>query len=322
MGAAPTSLDPVQASNLYANVVMQNAYDTLFAYKYLARPVELKPNLAAGFPDISPDGLTYTIRIKRGVLFVNDRAFPDGQGREVVADDFIYSIKRQFDPANRPQGAWLWQGRIDGLEAWKGAGADYADEIPGFRALDRYTIRIRLTRPYPQLLDTFAQGYSAIVPREAVEYYGKEFAIKPVGSGPFKVVSYDTAKIIFEKNTNYRQEPVDLDYEGFDPDVHAQFGLQRIGGRAPPFVDRLEISFIKEGSARWSSFTKGNEVQYSAIPNEQVDLVLAGKTPVTLRPEYALEYYMGTGIETGFVYSAFNLYFIYLMPNASFTFSL
>ena len=309
MGAAPTSLDPVQAANLYANVVMQNAYDTLFAYKYLARPVELKPNLAAGFPEISPDGLTYTIRIKHGVRFANDRAFPDGQGREVVAEDFIYSIKRQFDPANRPQGAWLWQGRIDGLEAWKEAGSDYSVEIPGFRAPDRYTIQIRLTRPYPQLLDTFAQGYSAIVPHEAVEFYGKEFAIKPVGSGPFKVVSYDTAKIIFEKNTNYRQESVDLDYEGFDPDVHTEFGLHRIAGRVPPFVDRLEISFVKEASARWSSFTKGNEIQYSAIPNEQVDLVLAGKKPVTLRPEYADKYYMGTGIETGFVYSAFNMDF-------------
>jgi oligopeptide transport system substrate-binding protein len=309
MGAAPTSLDPAQASNLYANVVMQNAYDTLFAYKYLARPVELKPNLAVDFPEISPDGLTYTIRIKRGVRFVNDPSFPDGQGREVVADDFIYSIKRQFDPTNRPQGAWLWQGRIEGLEEWKESGSDYAQVIPGFRALDRYTIQIRLSRPYPQLLDTFAQGYSAIVPRESVEFYGQEFAIKPVGSGPFKVVSYDTAKIIFEKNTNYRQEPIDLDYEGFDSEVHGEFGLSRIGGRAPPFVDRLEISFIKEASARWSSFTKGNEIQYSAIPNEQVDLVLAGKRPVTLRPEYADKYYMGTGIETGFVYSAFNMDF-------------
>lgn len=309
MGAAPTSLDPVQASNLYANVVMQNAYDTLFAYKYLARPVELKPNLAIDFPEISADGLTYTIRIKRGVMFANDPAFPDGRGREVTAEDFIYSIKRQFDPANRPQGAWLWQGRIDGLESWKDAGSDYTVQIPGFRTLDRYTIQITLTRPYPQLLDTFAQGYSAIVPREAVEYYGKEFSIKPVGSGPFKVVSYDTAKIIFEKNTNYRQEPVDLDYEGFDPERHGKYGLQRIGGLSPPFVDRLEISFIKEASARWSSFTKGTEIQYGAIPNEQVDLVLASKNPVTLRPEFAHKYYMGTGIETGFVYSAFNMDF-------------
>ena len=47
MDQAPTSLDPVQAANVYANFVMLNAYDTLYAYKYLARPYELKTNLAS-----------------------------------------------------------------------------------------------------------------------------------------------------------------------------------------------------------------------------------------------------------------------------------
>jgi oligopeptide transport system substrate-binding protein len=309
MGQAPTSIDPAQSANVYANYVVLNAYDTLFTYKYLARPYVLKPNLAAALPGISPDKLTYTIRIKEGVRFIDDPAFPGGVGREVVAEDFIYSIKRHFDPSNRPQGAWLWQGRIEGLDEWKAAGSDYAKEIPGFRALDRYTIRIQLTRPYPQLLDTFAQGYSGVVPHEAVARYGKELAINPVGSGPFKVVSYDSARIVFERNPNFREEPVNLREEGYDPVEHARFGLELIDGRPPPFLDRLEIHFIKESSARWSSFTKGNEIQFSGLPNEQVDLVLASKDPVTLRPEYADRFFMNTGLETGFVYSAFNMDF-------------
>jgi oligopeptide transport system substrate-binding protein len=309
MGQAPTSIDPAQAANIYANYVVLNAYDTLYTYKYLARPYELKPNLAAAMPEISADKLTYTIRIKEGVHFIDDPAFPGGKGREVVAEDFIYSIKRHFDPANRPQGAWLWQGRIEGLDEWKAAGSDYSREIPGFRALDRYTIRIQLTRPYPQLIHTLTQGYSGIVPREAADKYGKELAIRPVGSGPFRVVSYDTSRIVYDRNPNFRKEPIDLAFEGYSPEKHAQFGLERIDGRAPPFLDRLEIHFIKESSARWSSFTKGNETQFSGIPNEQVDLVLASKNPVTLRPEYAEKYFMSTGLETGFVYSAFNMDF-------------
>ncbi len=309
MDQVPSSLDPVQSANVYVSHVAVNAFDTLYAYKYLARPYALKPNLATDWPEISDDKLTYVIRIKPGVYFVDDPAFPGGIGRELVAEDFVYSIKRHFDPATRPQGAWLWQGRIVGLDEWKRAGSDYSVEVEGLRALDRYTIQVRLTRPYPQLLDTFAQGYSAIVPREAVEHYGREFAIRPVGSGPFKVIYYDTARIIFERNPKYRREPVDIWYEGYDPATQAFSGVEAIHGRSPPFIDRLELDFINEGSARWSSFTKGDEVQYLEVPAEQVERILASKHPVALKPEYAERYHLYAGLEAGFVFQAFNLDF-------------
>lgn len=309
MDEAPSSLDPVQAANVYANHVAINVYDTLYSYKYLARPYELKPNLADGWPEISGDGLTYTIRLKKGVHFVDDPAFEGGVGREVTAEDVVYSIKRHFDPAMRPQGAWLWQGRVEGLEEWKAAGSDYDRPTNGLVAVDRHTLRIRLTRPYPQLLDTLAQGYSAVVPREAVERYGAEFAMRPVGSGPFRLVSFDTSRILLERNPKFRQEPVDLEAEGYDPATQGSYGLERIAGRAPPFVDILELDFVGEPSARWNSFTKGDEVQYTNLPNEQLDRVLASRSPVRLKPEYEERYHSYAGLEAGFIFEAFNLDF-------------
>jgi ABC-type transport system substrate-binding protein len=306
---APSSLDPVQATNVYANHVAINVYDTLYSYKYLARPYELKPNLADGWPEISPDGLTYTIRLKQGVHFVDDPAFEGGVGREVTAADVVYSIKRHFDPAARPQGAWLWQGRVAGLEEWKAAGSDYDRPVSGLEAVDRHTLRIRLTRPYPQLLDSLAQGYAAVVPREAVERYGKEFAMRPVGSGPFRLVSFDTARILLERNPEFRKEPVDLEAEGYDPATQGSYGLERIAGRSPPFVDFLELDFISEPSARWNSFTKGSEVQYTTLPNEQLDLLLASRSPVRLKAEYAARYHSYAALEAGFTFQAFNLNF-------------
>ncbi len=309
LDSAPTSLDPVRASTLYANQIVVNLYDTLYVYKYLKRPYELKPSLAAAMPVISADGLVYTIAIKPGILFADDPAFPEGKGRELTAHDFVYSLKRHFDPATRPAGAWLWQGRIAGLDEWKQAGSDYAAEVSGLRALDDYTIQIRLLRPYPQLVYTLAMGFSSIVPAEAVEFYGREFSINPVGSGPFKLLSYNSAKAVMVPNPNSHQDPVDLAWEGFDPATQADLGLEAIDGRVPPFIDRLEIHFIKEGSARWSSFNKENEIQYTGLPNEQIDRVLVSTRPVVLKPEYADKYHMRTAYEAGFVYSTFNMDF-------------
>ena len=306
MDESPSSLDPVQAANIYANHILENVLDTLYAYKYLARPYALKPNLADGWPTISADRLTYTIRIKQGVRFQDDPAFPGGKGREVTAADFVYSLRRNFDPSTRPQGAWFWQGRIVGLDAWKDAGSDYAQEVPGLRALDRYTIQVVLTRPYPQLLDTFAQGYAGVIPREAVEHYGREFGVHPVGSGPFKLVAYDSARAVLDRNPDFRQEPVDLAFEGYDPATQRFTGVERIQGRSPPFVDRVIFEFARDDGSRWNSFIKGNEIQYGVVPAEKIDAILESKRPVRLRPEYAEKYQLFTGPEAGFIFEVFN----------------
>lgn len=307
LSSAPTSLDPVRASTLYANELVQNLYETLYVYRYLARPFELKPQLAAALPEVSEDGLTYTITLRPGRYFADSPAFPGGKGREITAADFVYSIKRHFDPATRPAGAWLWQGRVAGIDEWKANGSDYAAPVEGLQAVDRYTVRITLTRPYPQLVYTLAMGFSSVVPREAIEYYGREFSINPVGSGPFRLVSYDTTRAVLERNPTYRAEPIDLAAEGYDPATQGGYGLERIAGRTPPLVDRVEVSFIKEGSARWSSFTKSDEVQMAALPSEQVYRVLESIDPVELKPEYAQKYFMKTSREAGFVYVTFNM---------------
>ena len=309
LDGAPSTIDPVQASNIYANTVVLNAYDTLYRFKYLARPYTVTTNLAEDMPDISADGLVYRIKIREGVHFVDDPAFEGGVGREVVAEDFVYSIKRHFDSKQRPRGAWLWQGRIVGLDDWKDAGSDYDQPVEGLRATDRYTIEITLVKPYPQLIYTLTQGYSGIVPREAVESYGREFSSRPVGSGPFKVISYDSARIVFEKNEKFRQEPVDIREEGYDAETQSYTGVEAIHGRSPPFIDRLEIHFIQENAARWNSFTKGNEIQYVMVPNEQVDQILVSKKPIVPKPEITDQYLFLNNLESGFVFMSFNMDF-------------
>lgn len=304
---APTTLDPAHAATTYASFLVVNAYDTLYSYKYLARPYELKPNLAEGMPEVSEDGLVYTIPIRRDVHFIDDPAFPDGEGREVTASDVVYSLKRHFDPETRSRGRWLWQDRIRGLDDWHDGGADYEDQVPGLRAVDRYTVRVELTEPYPQFAHTLATAFAAVVPREAVRHHGRGLATHPVGSGPFRVTEFDSTHATLEPNPDWRWEPVDLAAAGFDPETHGGYGLENIDGRRPPFVDRIRVDFVGESGARWNSFAKEDEIQFTTLPPEQAASMLASRQPPRLEPELADRYHVRSILENGFVYTGFNL---------------
>lgn len=305
MDGAPGSLDPAQASSIYANFLAVNLFDTLYRYKYLARPYEVTPNLAADMPEISADGLTYTIRLRQDGRFTGHDAFEDGLGRAVTAHDFVYSIKRHFDPVTRARGAWLWQGRIKGLDQWKENGANYDEPVAGLRAVDEYTVRIELNAPFPQLVHTFAQGYSAIVPREVIESLEGEFANQPVGSGPFKLDSIDNARAVLIPNKAFRQLPFSLAAEGFDPDTQDGLGLQSLEGRVPPFLDRLQIDFIAEDAARWNAYMAG-DIDFIKVPVSQFDRVIESTSPIELSADFS-DHRHESSLESGLVYTNFNL---------------
>lgn len=303
----PTNIDPLQAATVYSNQIVVSVYDTLYRYKYLARPYVLVPNLAAGMPEISDDGLTYTITLKPGVRFIDDEAFPDGKGREVTAHDVVYSLKRHFDPARVSQGRWLWDRKIEGLNQWMDAGADYDAAVPGLLAVDDHTVRVRLVKPFPQFMNTLAQGFAAIVPHEAVTAYGEGLGTRAVGSGPWMLERYTREQVRLVRNPDFRKEPLDLAYEGYDAALHGHLGIAHLDGKPSPFVDELWIDFIQESAARWASFTSGREIQLSGLPVEQTDIVLASKDPVALKPEYAQRYHLDTGPEAGLVFTVFNM---------------
>lgn len=306
MDGAPGSLDPAQATSIYANFIVVNLYDTLYRYKYLARPYQLQPNLALDLPDISDDGLTVTIRIRQGVYFMDDPAFEGAAGREVKAQDFVYSIQRHFDPASRAQGAWLWQNRIEGLDQWKQAGSDYDSEISGLRALDDYTIQIVLTQPFPQLVHTLTQGYAAIVAREAVERYGQMLSSHPVGSGPFRLKSRDGTRAVLTRNPDFRRQAIDLEEEGFDPKTQSGLGLEKLQGKIPPVVDQLEFEFVTEDAARWNAFSAG-ELHFIKVPVSQFDSVLSQRNPPTLNTRHEGVYNFEAVPDSGFIYTNFNM---------------
>lgn len=264
-------LDPIYTSDLYTHKVIANIYENLFQYHYLKRPLELEPLLAEGMPEVSKDGLTHTIKIKKGVKFQDHEVFPEGKGRELTANDFIYAWKRLADPKNASDGFWIFDGKIKGLNEWRdkvGKGeADYDAQIEGLQATDDHTLVIKLVKPYYQLHYVLAMAYAAPVAKEAVDKYGKEFLNNPVGTGPYTLESWTrNSKVVLVKNPNWHGGKYPS--EGAEGDEEK--GLLADAGKDLPFVDKVIYHEIIEDQPRWLNFMRG-DLDTTAIPKDNFD---------------------------------------------------
>src|SRR4051812_4106592 len=112
--SAETNFDPTFVSDLYSNSVTTEIFEAPLTYDFLARPMKLKPQTAEAMPEVSADGLTYTIRIRKGLYFSDDPAF-EGRKRELTAADFEFAMKRLVDPKNASPNLWLIEDRVKGV---------------------------------------------------------------------------------------------------------------------------------------------------------------------------------------------------------------
>lgn len=279
-------LDPAQAGDLYTGLEVGKVYEPLFQYHYLKRPYVLEPLLAESMPAVSSDGKTYTFKLKKGVLFQDDPCFKEtsGKGREMTAEDVVYSFKRLADSRLHSSGWWIFDGKIEGLNAWRDQNAsgdktDYTKVVEGLKALDRYTLQIKLIQKSVLFLYALAQPYTGVVPREAVETYGSDFMNHAVGTGPFKLEEFNPAsKVIWVKNPTYRKELYPS--EGAPGDQEA--GLLADAGKPLPFADRVIVSVMVESQPRWLTFLKG-QLDVTNIPKDNFAEAMAG--PKEMTPE-------------------------------------
>jgi ABC-type transport system substrate-binding protein len=287
MGVDPKSLDPANVDDRYSAIATSLVYEGLLEYEYLKRPHELRPLLAEKMPSISADGLTYTFNIKKGVKFIDSPHFKGGKGREVKAQDFVYSFMRIADPKINSGGFWIFDGKIKGLNEWREANkaaekVNYDTEIAGFKALDDHTLQIQLNTKYPQLLYVLAMPYSFVVAREVVEKLGKEFPNTPVGTGPYILERWMRgSKMIFNRNPTYHGGTYPTQGEASD----AEKGLLADAGKALPIMDRVELHIFKESQPQWLNFLKGN-LDYTGIPKDNFDSVIDPATD-GLKPDFA-----------------------------------
>ncbi len=209
--------------------------------------------------------------------------FAQSGTREVVADDFVYGLKRHATPRIQAPSYGIVSEYILGLKDYgkfiraedaklrKGIDAASLDKpfldfrkypLTGAVALDKYTYRIRIKGKYPQWKYWMAQIFTVPVPWEADKFYAQPGMAKnglsldrwPVGAGPFMLVDYEAdRRLVLKRNPNYHGATYPC--EGMPEDKAA--GLLDDCGKPLPFLDTLVFNIEKDKTPLRSKFTQG-----------------------------------------------------------------
>jgi oligopeptide transport system substrate-binding protein len=214
------SLDPIFAKNQSIIWPVHQLYNTLVQTD---DHLNIVPSLATSW-DISSDKKTYRFHLRRDVFFHDNELFPGGHGRQMTAADIVYSLSRVTNKKTASSGAWIFNERISGAEA--------------FRAPDDSTFELHLITPFHPMLGLLSMQYCSIVPHEVVEKYGMDFRNHPCGTGPFQFKSWEEGQdLILVKNPHY-----------FEKDS---------AGSRLPYLDAVKISFFDNRATEFLLLQQG-----------------------------------------------------------------
>lgn len=253
LGHEPVTLDPAKMSDVYEVIVTQQIIEGLVQY---SDNLMVIPCLAESW-ESSRDNLRWIFYLKKGVQFHN--------GREVTAEDFVYTFKRILNPKTESVAASLLS-RIQGAPDFR---EGKAESVEGLRVLNRYTLEILLSEPFPQFIAVLAMVNFGVVPKEVVEGQEDDFGLHPVGTGPFRFEYWEpNREIALKANEKYHE------------------------GR--PYIDQVLFKIFPGDSPElmFNEFEKGN-LEDSLFPVEMRERVLTeGKYRFLRRPALTLRFFI------------------------------
>ena len=302
---AETGFDPAQINDLYSSIILAHIFDPPLTYDYLARPVKVVPNTAQ-MPEVSADGLTWTLRVKPGIHFADDPAF-NGRKRELTAADYVYSLKRHWDPKVKSPNLYLVDKKVPGMTELRAAAEksgkfDYDREVEGLRALDRYTYQIRFSEPNPNFLyDLAVCNLSCALAREVVEAYGERIMQHPVGTNAYRLVDWRrSSRIVLERNPDYREhvyEPQPAEGDAVRQEIAA-----RLRGRKLPMIDRVEVYVIEENQPRFLAFLNNEHDLITGVPADFVNTTIPNGRLAPNLAARGIQIDRSTELDLAFVY--------------------
>jgi ABC-type transport system substrate-binding protein len=307
--------------NADSKTIAYSAYEIRIkpGFKYQPHPAFAKDS------DGRPVYLRLTPSDLNGIFELRD--FKQTGTRELIADDYVYQIKRLAHPRLHSPIFGLMSEYVIGLgdyaQKLKAAANTvpsdaYLDlnqhELPGATVVDRYTYRIKVKGKYPQFLYWLAMPFFAPVPAEVDHFYSqpgmadKNLTLDwyPVGAGPYMMtVNNPNRQMVLERNPNFPGLPYPTEGEPEDQGA----GLLVDAGKMMPFVDKAIFSLEKEAIPYWNKFLQGY-YDVSAITSDNFDQVIqmAGTGEPQLSTEMARQgIRLQTSVSTSIAYTGFNM---------------
>ena len=261
-----TSLDPAYARTQENIRAVNQLFNGLVQ---LDSELTIQPAIAKSWT-ISEDGKTYTFVIRNDVLFHNDMVFK-GAKRHVTAQDFKYSFGRIISPKIASDGAWIFNGIVNGQES--------------FLAQNDTTFIIKLNKPFAPLLSMLSMAYCYVVPEDAVKHYGSDFGKHPVGTGPFKFSNWHpNIKLNLIKNEQY---------------------FESTNSHPVPMIDAISVSFIQSKQTELLEFTQGKLDLFTGLESSFKDEILTSNGE--LKDKYRDNFELQVSPFLNTEYLAFNL---------------
>lgn len=301
------SLDPQVSYDQVSRGILEPVQDCLLQYNPMKTdPYEVEPCLLESMPvhtQNADGGVDYLCRLKKGVFYHDDPCFPSGKGREVVAGDMQYVFQRLCDPKVQSPVFANFAEYIIGMNEAAAAAKKNGDvfdydknKVSGIEVIDPYTFKMRLSKPYPQIIYWMAMHFTAPVAREAVEYYdGKPhpdgpgggnvtrplFKFHPVGNGPYYIKDHiQNQSYRLVRNENYHTTV--FPSGGWPADRDAI--NKPLAGHALPLSDEVQITVFRELLPIWLLMRQGYIDRMGVMKDAVNSLVATNKE---LAPKYA-----------------------------------
>ncbi len=259
-----TSLDPAFSRNQNVLWMTNQLFNGLVK---IDDDLNICPSVAKSW-EIADDGRSYTFHLRNDVFFHDDELFVGGKGRKVVAADFKYSFSRIIDPKTASSGAWVFNDKVDGKEA--------------FIAPNDSTFVIRLNKAFPPFLAMLSAQYCFVVPHEVADHYGKAFRTHPIGTGPFKFKYWKEGEVlVLLKNENY-----------FEKDS---------SGVKLPYLDAVKATFIPDKQTAFMEFIKKKLDYFNSIDGSYRDDILTKSGNMTAKYQGKFQLLKGPYLNTEYL---------------------